>query len=146
MNKNALILVLAGAILVIGICTWGYRTHSTETDTPVLAELSRLDIHVTGGPVKQLQIELPADLSDADWGPKNTICAEGGYDLSRYANKTLLFTVYPTNQVWSRTDPLNVWVVTDGDTLVCVYRAVTEKSTAAPGIFSIKPTSSITTK
>src|SRR3989338_1553456 len=117
----------------------------TVNSNIVLSALQRLNIEVTGQP-KQVELELPSNLSDANWGMKKTVCEEGGYNLSAYAGKTLLFTSYPINEVWNNTEPLNVWVATSGDTLVCVYKAVRENSMVAPGIFSIKENSNIKKK
>lgn len=103
-----------------------------------LSELQRLNIQVTGGPLKQLQLDVPPVLSDANWGMKQLICKEGGYDLSAYAGKTLSYTCYPTNEIYANIDPLNVWIVSNGDEIVCIYKTVTESSGLAPGIFSVK--------
>src|SRR3989344_4429964 len=81
----------------------------TVNSNIVLSALQRLNIEVTGQP-KQVELELPSNLSDANWGMKKTVCEEGGYNLSAYAGKTLLFTSYPINEVWNNTEPLNVWV------------------------------------
>ncbi len=111
----------------------------------ILSELQRLNIEVTGAS-KQIELELPSVLSDANWGLKKIICEEGGYNLSAYAGKTILFTSYPINEVWNNTEPLNVWVATSEDKIVCVYKAVRENSMVAPGIFSIKENSNIKKK
>ncbi len=120
-------------------------TPTPESKNSVLSELQRLNIQVTGQE-KQIELELPPILSDANWGMKKIICEEGGYNLSAYAGKTLLFTSYPINEVWNSTEPLNVWIVTSGDKIVCVYKTVGENSNAAPGIFSIKENPSIKKK
>jgi len=122
------------------------ETRSTvipdNTKETVLIELQKLDIQITGSS-KELQLQLPSTLSDANWGMKKAICEEGGYTLSIYAGKTLLFTSYPINEIWNNIEPLNVWVASDGDQIACVYKAVSENSMTAPGIFSIKPNPSI---
>ena len=110
-----------------------------------MLELERLNIQATGQ-FKQIQLELPSHLSDANWGMKKTICEEGGYNLSSYAGKTLLFTSYSINEVWNNTEPLNVWIATIGEKIVCVYKTVRENSMVAPGIFSIKENSNIKKK
>lgn len=108
----------------------------------ISSELRKLNIQITGS-AKSIELTLPQTLSDANWGMKQVVCREGGYDLASYAGKTLFFTYYPTNEVWNNSEPLNVWIVTIGDKIACVYKAVGENSQVALGIFSIKQNASI---
>ena len=121
------------------------RINKDKNENVILSELERLNIQTIGSS-KQIQLKLPSMLSDANWEMKKIVCEEGGYDLSFYSNKTLLFTYYPINEVWDNTEPLNVWIVSDNDKVVCVYKAVREDSIVIPGIFSVKENPNINKK
>lgn len=116
-----------------------------ENKNIILSELEKLNIIIAGQP-EQIKLKLPSILSDANWGLKKIVCEEGGYNLSAYAGQTVLLTQYLTNEVYGNTEPLNVWVISSGGQVVCVYKTVTENSTMEPGVFSVKENSSIKKK
>lgn len=75
------------------------------------------------------------------------VCRKGGYDLFTYLHQDLTFTGYRTDVVYQFTrgmenevmkeEPLNVWVISSDNKIVCIYLSVREDSTMAPGIFSV---------
>ena len=149
MNQKGLANIVLVVIIIVLLGAVGYFAFVkksepiTQQPTPiennniVLSELQKLNIEVTGQP-KQVELELPAALSDANWGLKKIVCGEGGYNLSAYVGQTVLLTQYLTNEIYNNTEPLNVWVVSSGGKIVCVYKTVTENSNMAPGVFSVK--------
>jgi hypothetical protein len=104
----------------------------------MLSELKRLKIDVAGPPVKQFETQLPPALSDANWGLKKIICEQGGYDLSPYAGKKVSLSCFPISEKYRSTELLNAWVVSSGDKVVCVYKAVRDNSSMAPGVFAVE--------
>lgn len=109
----------------------------TESQDEILLELKKLNI--TGvEKTKEIELRLPEILSDDNWGVKELICKDGGYNLSDYAGKNVLLTRYSTNEIYDKTEPLDVWIIKDKDKIVCVYKTVKEGSNMAPGVFSVK--------
>lgn len=101
----------------------------------ILSELDNLNIVTMGQPTQQ-EIMLPSDLSGANWGLKKTVCEQGGYDLSSFAGKSVLLTSYSIEEKY-KNEPLEVWIITSGETIVCVYKAVGENSQLTPGVFPV---------
>jgi hypothetical protein len=103
----------------------------------ILSELKRLNIEVTG-PVKQIETQLPTELSGPDWGLKKNICEQSGYNLSAYAGKNVSLACFPISERYDFKEPLNVWVVSSEDKIICVYKTVREDSDMAPGVFPVE--------
>jgi len=103
----------------------------------ILSELKRLNIKVTS-PAKQIEVQLPTELSDANWGLKKIICEQGGYDLYAYAGKKVSLTCFPISERYHFIEPLKVWVVSSGDKIICVYKTVNENSNMVPGVFPVE--------
>ena len=116
-----------------------------ENQNEITSELKKLNITPVEK-TKEMEYNLPENLSDAGWYVKKIICEDGGYDLSPYAGKTVLLTRYSTNEVYDNTEPLDVWAVSSKGKVVCVYKTVTENSAMAPGVFSVKENPMIKTK
>lgn len=100
-------------------------------------ELDRLNIEITGKS-KSMEIHLPNDLSDPNWGLKKSVCEESRYDLTYCAGKNALLTNFPIKEKWDSREPLDVWVITCEEKIACVYKAVRNNSTLVPGIFPVK--------
>jgi hypothetical protein len=107
-----------------------------SVDNAIISELKRLQITTVGSP-RSVELLIPEVLSGPNWGLTKIICDEGGYDLSASTGKKMIFTAFPIREKW-RDEPLDVWIITDQQKIVCVYKAVREGSNAAPGIFSVK--------
>jgi hypothetical protein len=130
-RKFLCIILVVVQIFICGICLF-----ALDTDV-ILSELKRLNIEVTGS-AKQIEIQLPTELTGPNWGFKKIICEEAGYDLSAYAGRKVLFTYFPINEKWNLKEPLNVWVISNGEKIICVYKTVREDSNLAPGIFPVE--------
>jgi len=113
------------------------QTSPIKNQNILLAELQRLDIEVKDQ-WGQGELRIPSILTDANWGLKKEICKEGGYNLTAYAGKTLLFTSYLTNEILNNEESLLVWILNDGNEIACVYKTVLESSSLIPGVFSIR--------
>jgi hypothetical protein len=131
-KKKSLRIILAVIIMYFGV------VYSFALDINViLSELKRLNIKIMG-PAKQIETQLPSELSDANWGLKKIICEQGGYNLSAYAGKKVSLTCFPISERYHFIEPLNVWVVSSGDKIVCVYKTVRENSNIIPGVFPVQ--------
>jgi len=151
MNKEFILII--SVILVIVVCGALYflykqqflglnmqnkiNNSATELQSAVLSELKKLNITAIEK-TKEMEYNLPENLSDAGWYVKKIICEDGGYDLSSYAGKSVLLTRYSTDEIYDNTEPLDAWVVSSKGKVVCVYKTVTENSTMTPGVFSVK--------
>jgi len=131
------ILIAAAAAIAIILFLGFPPSNAVTNEAIIVAELRRLNM-ATGGAPEQMNVQLPSELSDANWGLKASVCQEGGYDLYAYAGKDVLLTSYPINQKYNNTEFLQAWVVTSGDKVVCVYRTVMDGSALTPGVFSVK--------
>jgi len=133
MGKKRFLYIIS---LVVAIFFGRSYLFALDNDV-ILSELKRLNIKITG-PAKKIETELPTALSDANWGLKKTICEEGGYNLSDYAGEKVSLTCFPISERYNIIEPLNVWVVSSGDKIVCVYKKVREHSNMIPGVFPVK--------
>jgi hypothetical protein len=128
---------LAAAFSVV-FCGAIFLSASASDMDAILSEFKKLKIEVTGSPVKQFETQLPAALTDANWGLKKMICEQGGYNLSPYAGKKVTLSCFPISEKYRSKEPLNAWVVSSGDKVACVYKAVSENSSMAPGVFAVE--------
>ncbi|MGM5488329.1 MAG: DUF4830 domain-containing protein [Nanobdellota archaeon] len=113
-------LLLIALVLLVGCSQQGF-TH----------ELDALGIETTGLK-EQTTVTLPETFSDANWGLKQIVCEEGGYDLEPYAGQTVTLYSYGSNH-YHTDEPLDVWVIAD-DRVVCVYFTA---EGLTPGVFSV---------
>lgn len=144
MKKYSFLLFLL--IFLIGAVGCGRSEEEVfSLNAEVDHELSKFNIHVTAKPDVLLD-KLPGVLTDANWGAKQTVCKDGGYDLSPYVGQVVTLEKYPTDEVYNEIEPLRVGVVWNNDQIICIFRMVTEQSEMAPGIFSIKDNPSIQRK
>ncbi|MDO8726287.1 MAG: hypothetical protein Q7J35_09505 [Candidatus Methanoperedens sp.] len=125
--------ILLSLILIVIIT--GCVNTQPQKETLIQKELDKIGIR-TSGFNKQLSLNLPETLSDANWGLKKIVCEEGGYDLAKYANQAVNINSYRSNRYYEN-EQLNVWVVTTENEIICVYLTVGEASGLAPGVFSI---------
>jgi hypothetical protein len=96
---------------------------------------ARFHLHITGeGSLRQWR--LPERLTDANWGLKQEVVSESGYDLRPYAGQRVTLVCYPIRERY-RSDPLYLWLVESDGAIVGAYATVREGSTLAPGVFSL---------
>jgi hypothetical protein len=129
-KKKVIFLILVAMLLFIeSRCLFVLDTDS------ILQELKKLNIEVTG-PAKQIEETLPAELSGPNYGLKKIICERSGWNLSAFAGKKVLFTCFPIKEKYEN-ELLNVWVISYGEKIVCIYKTVREGSALTPGIFPV---------
>jgi len=134
--KNTIIIFF---IVLIVQCNSPSDTNSIQIPSYVGIEFSKHGIKPTG-PYSEYFFTLPDSLNDANWGLKDMLCTQGGYDLKKHAGKKLRFLKYPSNEHWGN-EKLDIWAIIDSQECACVYSAVQSGSTMAPGIFSVNDTS-----
>jgi hypothetical protein len=101
----------------------------------VLDEMQRFNLTGVGEPLVQ-SISLPDDFTDLNWGIKASACEAGGYDLSPYAGQTAFLTEYALSETYMN-EPLKAYVISQGNQVICAYKAVSNSSSLAPGVFAI---------
>lgn len=139
--KKLLLGVIVG--LSTALLIWSFFGRSTEPTTDLGKELKRISINTTG-PETISSATLPSPIGGANWGLKQGLCEQGGYDLTPYAGKMVTLTQYPTDAVYAQvnrgatsTEPLNVWIVQSDGSIACIYLAVRQGSLLIPGVFSV---------
>jgi len=129
MRRSILILLLFAVIFI-----WNASIFASEKDL-ILDELKALNIEVTG-PVAQSEEELPLEFNGPFWGLLNNMCRDSGWDLSTYAGKKVLYSNYTIKDKYGN-EPLDVWIISSGDKVICIYKSVREGSSLAPGLFVV---------
>lgn len=109
---------------------------NNEARNPIEAELSRFGLK-EGDLVKKFSDTLPQDFSGPQWFILNGVCKEGGYDLEKYAMQRVEFALYATDKKYEN-EKLSLFVISKEGGLVCAYYVVSENSSLAAGIFSVK--------
>lgn len=138
-------LVFCSLLLFIGVvyssCTQpstgvnSISKHQAYNLQTVLNELEKYVLSVVGEPRVQ-EIILPNEFTDSNWSIKAAVCEAGGYDLNQYAGRPAFLTAYNLNETYFN-EPLNVYVLTEGNQVICAYKAVRGSSSLAPGVFVI---------
>lgn len=122
-------------ILVVGLCFVANKYLFALDISVILRKLQNMNIEVAGLG-EQREEELPGNLSGPYWGLLENICKESGWDLSIYAGKKILESTFPIKEEYGG-QLLNVWVLSYGDRVVCIYKSVREGFDLAPGIFPV---------
>ncbi len=146
---SVLIIAILLILLIVGIILFRSGkpiaspiSSDIKSGNVIMPELERLNIEITGQS-KEVELQLPSILSDANWGLKKIICEEGGYDLTKYAGRDVLITSYSiNNEVYKQTTkfgteelPLKVSIITANNEVICVYKIASD---LIPGVLSIK--------
>lgn len=113
----------------------GSTVGDTGVDQVVLDAIENHGLNIVGGP-STVEVSLPAELNDANWGLKQMICVDAGYSLAPYAGQNVLLTTYDIDMTCQGA-LLRVWVVTQGNEVACVYLSVREGVDLVPGVFSV---------
>jgi hypothetical protein len=91
--------------------------------------------------LRSLVATLPTDIPrDAQWGLKQIVSLDGGYDLLPYAGKTVTITGYVLKETYDG-QPTNLWIVQYRERVVGAYVAqdATEiGKQLVPGLFGLE--------
>lgn len=88
------------------------------------------------GPPSTLEETVPAELTGPDWGLIAVLCAEGGYDLSRFAGSATCSVMQEITRVCQGL-PAEAWVIMREGVVGCVYITLRPGSGLAPGAYSV---------
>jgi hypothetical protein len=114
-----------------------YNKQAATSSTQLIDDVLK-KVEVEGKVMQSTKFTLPKTLADANWGLKQIICQEGGYDLTPYAGKTIDAYYYPIREKYNGIEPLSLWILNDGQKVICAYKAVRSGSQLTPGIFPMK--------
>jgi hypothetical protein len=92
----------------------------------------------SAGPFETFTQMLPATLTDANWGMKATVCAQGGYDIQPLAGHTICLAGEDISQTCSG-QPLRAWVLMSDGVVMCVYEAGRPGSASTNGLYPAGP-------
>jgi hypothetical protein len=143
MKKVFYLILLIGFFISISIFGCG-STSSAPTSQPVGADVvQKYSFHVEGQPTTT-SITLPQQLTDANWGLKEGLCQQAGYDLTPYAGQNVTLIQFNLTEKYyhpaipgTTGEPLYLWVVAKDQTSVCGYLSVREGSGLIPGVFAV---------
>ena len=114
-DKKKIVLALAAAAVLIAavlMLVGGENDTAAATAAPSLATndgrvkfLTDLGWDVTNSPTESTQVKIPEESSDV-FDRYNALQKSQGYDLSRYAGKTVMRYVYKINNYPNATEPV----------------------------------------
>lgn len=139
MNKGFFLIPLVISIFGCG------SSSSTPSSQSVGADvIQKYSLQVEGQPTTT-SITLPQQFTDANWGLKEELCQQAGYDLAPHAGQNVSLLRYNLTEKYypavSRNigagEPLYLWVIAKDQTSVCGYLSVREDSGLIPGVFAV---------
>jgi hypothetical protein len=108
---------------------------SLRGDSAVRMVEERFGVHAVAR-LSDVQVTLPPKLDDPDWGLKQSVIFEGGYDFRPYAGREVTLQKYLLREHYGAS-PLYLWLVVKDNRVVGAYATVTEASGVVPGVFSV---------
>ena len=120
------------AILLFGC---GDDTKTVNTNERVALNVIQQYNFRTEGEPQAADFTLPSELSDANWGLKEIMCQQAGYDLAPYAGQTVSSLRYSLLEKYIG-ESLYLWVLTRDNVCACAYVTVRE-SGPIPGVFAV---------
>jgi hypothetical protein len=78
-------------------------------------------------------LTLPQQFTDANWGLKQGVCQQAGYDLTQFAGQDIAVIRYNMTEKYSG-DSLSLILLAKDQTCICGYVAA---SNLIPGIFAV---------
>ena len=114
------------------------HSSSSDSSSSVGADIiQKYNFHVEGQPTST-NLTLPQQFTDANWGLKQGVCQQAGYDLTLYAGQDITVIKYAMLEKFSN-DPLSLFVLAKDQAVICGYLAA---SNLIPGIIVVNdPTS-----
>lgn len=130
--EKTFVAIILAVILVLAV---GKSIFALDAAV-ISQELEKMNIEVVGLG-EQTDAELPNEFSGPYWGLLRNICRDSGWDLSAYAGKKVLMSLFPIKETYGD-ELLNVRVISYGDEIIAVYKTVRDGSRLAPGIFPVE--------
>jgi len=144
MMKIFYLILLIGFLISISIFGCGSTSSVPTSSQSVGADVvQKYSFHVEGQ-TTTTSITLPQQLTDANWGLKEGLCQQAGYDLTPYAGQSVSLIQFNLTEKYyhpsipgTTGEPLYLWVVAKDQTSVCGYLSVRDGSGFIPGVFSV---------
>jgi hypothetical protein len=119
-------------------------SSSTSQSQPVGIEIiQKCNFQTEGLPTTTILI-LPQQFNDANWGLKEGVCQQAGYDLVPYAGQNVSLVQYTlTEKYYQPTiqgaagEPLYLWIIAKDQAPICGYLTVREGSGLIPGVIAV---------
>jgi hypothetical protein len=132
MKKEFSLLVSIGILISVQF----FACHGSSSDPsaqPAGADIiQKYNFHVDGQPTST-SLTLPPHFTDANWGLKQEVCQQTGYDLTLYAGQDITAIKYTLLEKYSN-DTLSLFVLAKDQTVICGYVAA---SSLTPGIIAL---------
>lgn len=110
----------------------GSDSHSPSTNEQIsLSIIQKYDFQ-TEGEAQTQDFTLPQNLNDANWGLKEIVCQQSGYDLAPYAGQIVSSMRYSLLEKCNG-ESLKLWVLIKEHTCICAY--ITGES--VPGVYAV---------
>lgn len=133
MKKKFYLVVLVGLFIFISIFGCG-SSSSVPLFQPVGSDvIQKYNFHIEGQPMT-VTLTLPQQFTDANWGLKEEVCQQAGYDLTPYAGQDIAVIRYSMAEKYSG-DSLSLILLANDQTCICGYIAA---SNLIPGIIAVK--------
>lgn len=132
--KIRLYYILFLACFILGC---GEDTNAPRTNAQVAQEIiQKYDFQTVGNPTTE-DFALPQELTDANWGLKEMVCEEAGYNLTPYAGQSVSIMQYPIVEKCEGV-PLSLWILIKDGTCICAYTTTQVGSHGPiPGVWSV---------
>jgi Domain of unknown function (DUF4830) len=124
------------ALVSLVLCSSLMGCGGSSNDSPVQAVgadiIARYNLHEEGQ-ATTADINLPQEFTDANWGLKQGVCQQAGFDLTPYAGQTVSMVKYDLADKYLG-DPLSLYVLVKDQTCICAYVAA---DNLIPGIIAV---------
>ena len=132
-NRFLIVLLVLAALIIVALAVARLSLRGNEN----LRSLeSRFSIHVAAR-LSRSQITLPADFNGANWGLKQMLIRQAGYDLTPYAGSTVTLENYLLRERYRWIIPLHLLLMLKDGKVIGAYAAVDNAWGLLPGVFSL---------
>lgn len=132
MNMKFYLVILVGFLISISIVGCGSSSSTPSSQTVGADIIQKYNFHIEGQPMT-VTLTLPQQFTDANWGLKNGMCQQAGYDLTPFAGQDIALIGYNMTEKYSG-ESLSLIVLAKDQTCICSYVAA---SNLIPGIIAI---------
>ena len=142
MNRGFCLIPMVGIFIVMSILGCG-GTSGTASQ-PAGADIIRTYNFHTEGQSTTTSLTLPQQFTDANWGLKEGLCQQAGYDLTPYAGQNVSSIRFNLTEKYYHPaipgiagEPLYLSVIAKDQTSICGWLSVREGSGLIPGVLTV---------
>lgn len=137
--------VLSFCLLIIGCGSLSSppSSHVGYSESDII---HKYNFHIEGEPTITA-ITLPQQFTGANWGLKEILCQQAGYELTPYAGQSITLIKYSITEKYyhpnipeSSGEPLYLYILAKDQISIGGYLAVRENSLLTPGGFALNDT------